>query len=84
MPILAGTAADSAPLAALSLRKGYGPAPRGIRPVGFSRDEETFARTVALAVGPFLHVQQTGKVEGTRLKAEADHLESMQQVQCFT
>lgn len=68
-------------LAVLSLRKvAGGGAGRHARPAGFHRDEETFARAIVQATGPFLYTVQTAAAVRRSLEEEVAAVERMQQV----
>lgn len=68
-------------LAVLSLRKVAAPGGgKHARPTGFHRDEETFARAVAEATGPFLFTVLTAAGARRQLEAGVDAVERKQQV----
>lgn len=67
-------------LGVLSLRKVAAAAPgRHARPTGFHRDEETFARAVVQATGPFLFTVLTAAGARRQLEEEVAAIERMQQ-----
>lgn len=69
-------------LGVLSLRKGGGPTERHARPTGFHRDEETFARHIVQATGPFLFTVLTAASARQQLEEEVAAVERIQQVRC--
>ena len=79
---------DGALLAILSLRRGGGESPakakskeaRNERVFGFSRDDETHARTVAAAAGPFLHLQVAVQARARAQRATVQREEALQKV----
>eukprot|EP00892_Ulva_mutabilis_P005042 jgi/Ulvmu1/290/UM001_0294.1 len=73
-----GTTGDL--LAVLSLRKvaARGGGGKNARPTGFNRDEETFARAVVQATGPFLYTVQTAAAARRALEEEVVAVERMQ------
>lgn len=67
-------------LAVLSLRKVAGAAGgKHARPTGFHRDEETFARAIVQATGPFLFAVLTAASTRRQLEADVAAVERKQQ-----
>jgi hypothetical protein len=75
--------ADGDVLAVLSVRKLFPSIPtsqRPVRPAGFSREEETFIRTLAHAIGPYLFIVTTAESARRRMESQVSMEERTQKV----